>query len=272
MIHAATLLVGSVAGSGEAGIVVRQTGKAGGKRHAAPLFALVAAAMLALPTASLALVTAQNGPRSIEALGLNVFTPASVDPALAARVAEKAQAKGIRFTPARATPTVGKRTVTVAVRVDDDLAQAISVRRALENAPGLGNSGTLIGLQASKFELGAARGYKTFARPIDLSASVRKMTMPDLAEFEPSRPTAEDKPGRLQPRIGLEDRQVAGRSPNTLDSLASQTVDLGGSFRLSPNLDVRAGVRISQERDRLDPLTNSIQDSQAVYVGTQIKF
>jgi hypothetical protein len=31
-------------------------------------------------------------------------------------------------------------------------------------------------------------------------------------------------------------------------------------------------VRISQERDRLDPLTNSIQDSQAVYVGTQLKF
>ena len=98
------------------------------------------------------------------------------------------------------------------------------------------------------------------------------MAMPDLAEFEPSRPQADDKPSRLQPRIGLEGREIAGRSPNTLDSLASQTVDLGGSYRLSPKLDVRAGVRISQERDRLDPLTNSIQDSQAVYVGTQLKF
>ena len=40
----------------------------------------------------------------------------------------------------------------------------------------------------------------------------------------------------------------------------------------SPNLTVTAGVRSSQERERLDPLTNSVQDSQAVYVGTQIKF
>lgn len=252
--------------------MARQPRTTRGKRHAAPVCVLAAVAMLALPTASLALVTSQNSARSFESLGLNVFTPASVDPALAARIAEKAQAKGIHFTPARAAPVVGKRTVTVAVRVDDDRVQAISVRRAIDAVPGLGNGGTLAGLQASKFELGAARGYKTFARPIDLSTSVRKMTMPDLAEFEPSQPKAEEKPGRLQPRIGLEGREVTGRSPNTLDSLAAQTVDLGGSFRLSPNFDVRAGVRISQERDRLDPLTNSIQDSQAVYVGTQIKF
>ncbi len=57
--------------------------------------------------------------------------------------------------------------------------------------------------------------------------------------------------------------------------MSAQTVDVGGSFRLSPNLDVTAGVRLSQERDRLDrldPLTNSVKDSQAVYVGTQIRF
>lgn len=246
----------------------KRTAKA---RRALPLFLLAAGSMLALPTASLAVVATQTQVKSFETLGLNVFTPASVDPALAARIADKAQARGIRFTPARAAPVTGDRTVTVAVRVDNDRAQAISIRRAIEGVPGLGNAGSLAGLQ-SKFELGSARGYKSFARPIDLSTDTRKMTMPDLAEFEPSRPKADSKPSRLQPRIGLEDRQVAGRSPNTLDALASQTVDVGGSFRVSPNLDVRAGVRISQERDRLDPLTNSIQDSQAVYVGTQIKF
>jgi hypothetical protein len=119
---------------------------------------------------------------------------------------------------------------------------------------------------------GAARGYKSFARTVDLSDNVQKLTLPDLAQFEPSRPKAEDKPSRLQPRIELEDRAIAGRSPNTLDSIGSQTVGLGGSFRLSPNMNVTAGVRYSQERERIDPLTNSVQDSQAVYVGTQIKF
>ena len=255
--------------------MTRRADRTARARRAVPLFVLAAASMLALPTASLALVATQQQQqaKSFETLGLNVFTPAIVDPALAARIADKAQARGIRFTPARAVPVEGERTVTVAVRIDDDRAQAISVRRAIEVVPGLGNGGALAGIQASKFELGAARGYKSFARPIELpSSTVRKMTMPDLADFEPSRPRSEDRPSRLQPRIGLEDRQVTGRSPNTLDSLAAQTVDVGGSFRLSPTLDVRAGVRISQERDRLDPLTNSIQDSQAVYVGTQIKF
>ena len=98
------------------------------------------------------------------------------------------------------------------------------------------------------------------------------MALPDLAQFKPSNPQADDKPSRLQPRIELEDREIAGRSPNTLDSIGQQTVGVGGSYRLSPNLNVMAGVRYSKERDRLDPLTNSVKDSQAVYVGTQIKF
>jgi hypothetical protein len=227
---------------------------------------------LALPTAGLALAGAQAPAReaAFAGLGLNVFTPASVDPALAARVADKARARGIRFTPARAAPISGDRTVTVAVRVDNDNARAISVRKAMEAVTGRGVG--VVGLDASRFQLGSARGYKSFARTVDLTANVRSMSLPDLAQFEPSQPKAEDKPSRLQPRIELEDRAIAGRSPNTLDSIGAQTVGVGGSFSLSPNLNVTAGVRYSQERERLDPLTNSVQDSQAVYVGTQIKF
>ncbi|MFM7378489.1 MAG: hypothetical protein ACKO1O_10255 [Erythrobacter sp.] len=248
-----------------------------------PLLALSGALALALPSAGMALVgkfaPAQTAALSAaitdagrDALGLGGFTPASVDPELAARVAGKARARGVHFTPASAPPISGQRTVTVAVRVDDDTVRAISVRKALDAVPGRSTT-ALAGLDASRFQLGAARGYKSFARTIDLSVNVQKLALPDLAQFEPSRPTkAEDKPSRLQPRIELEDRQIAGRSPNTLDSTAAQTVGVGGTFRLSPNLNVTAGVRYSQERERLDPLTNSVQDSQAVYVGTQIKF
>lgn len=237
-----------------------------------PLLALCGTLALALPSAGLALVDKSSAvrPASFEALGFDVFTPASVDPKLAARVADKARALGIRFSPARAAPVAGERTVTVAVRVDGDEANAISVRKTIDAVPGRGVG--LAGLQASRFELGSARGYKSFARPVELPSEVRRMALPDLSQFEPSRPKAEDKPSRLQPRIELEDREIAGRSPNTLDSIGAQTVGVGGSFRLSPNLNVTAGVRYSQERERLDPLTNSVQDSQAVYVGTQIKF
>jgi hypothetical protein len=254
--------------------MARSSGKLAGARHSLPLRALVCGALvLAVPTAGLALVADMAPARTAaaaDALGLGVFTPASVDPALAARVADKARTRGIRFTPVSAPLISGTRTVTVAVRVDDDTARAISVRKAIEAAPARGLS--LAGLDASKFQLGSARGYQSFARTVDLSATVNNVSLPDLAQFEPSRPKAEDKPSRLQPRIELEDRAIAGRSPNTLDSIGQQTVGVGGSFRLSPNLNVTAGVRYSQERERLDPLTNSVQDSQAVYVGTQIKF
>jgi len=237
-----------------------------------PLFVLCGALALGVPSAGMAVAGSGSESRgaALNALGFGMFTPASVDPALAARVADKARARGIRFTPARAAPLSGERTVTVAVRVDGGTAQAISVRKTIDAAPG--RSLGLAKLDAGRFQLGTARGYKSFARTVDLSANVRNLSLPDLAQFEPSRPKAEDKPSRLQPRIELEDREIAGRSPNTLDSIGAQTVGVGGSFRLSPNLNLTAGVRYSQERERIDPLTNSVQDSQAVYVGTQIKF
>lgn len=250
------------------------------KRLSLPFFAAGAALMLAVPSAGLAVVGLGADGSAPIAEAFDLFTPATVDPELAARVAEKARERGIRFTPVGAGKVNSERTVTVAVRVDGQAARAISVRNVGEAAPGLGNA--ITGIQASRFNLGTARGYQSFARPQAAPAPVsgrtvlpdnlRRIEMPDLAEFEPSRPTRRDEPSRLQPRIELEDEAIAGRSPNTLDSRAAQTVDVGGAFRLSPNLDVTAGVRYSQERERLDPLTNATQDSQAVYVGTQIRF
>ncbi|MEM7779587.1 MAG: hypothetical protein AAF697_04235 [Pseudomonadota bacterium] len=241
-----------------------------------------AAALLAVPSAGLAVVgLSSDRAYSNDPSAFDFFTPASVDPELAARVAEKARKRGIRFTPVGASITDADRTVTVAVRVDQDAAQSFSIGDTTEVTPGLGTG--IVGLQASRFNLGTALGYQSFARaqnedttpvsgrPIVLDG-VSSLSIPDLAEFEPSRPSRSDRPSRLQPRIELGDEAILGRSANTLDSIGSQTVDVGGAFSLSPNLDVTAGVRYSQERERLDPLTNSVQDSQAVYVGTQIRF
>jgi hypothetical protein len=47
---------------------------------------------------------------------------------------------------------------------------------------------------------------------------------------------------------------------------------VGGAYRVVGNLNVTAGVRLSQESDRLTPLTDGVEDSQAVYVGTQLRF
>ncbi|MEM9500647.1 MAG: hypothetical protein AAF941_02255 [Pseudomonadota bacterium] len=240
-------------------------------RRKLPLLGAAGLLALAIPSTGLAVVSLTEDSEGIEAGAFEMFTPASVDPELAARVAVKARERGLRFTPAKSTSADGERTVTVAVRIDGENAKAISVRSAIDAAPGGG--GGIAALQTSRYDLGTARGYQSFARqPVKLPSTVRDLSMPDLAEFEPAGPSVQDEPSRLQPRIALEDERIAGRSPNTLDSLSAQTVDVGGSFRLSPNLDVTAGVRLSQERERIDPLTNSVQDSQAVYVGTQFRF
>lgn len=227
-----------------------------------------------VPSAGLAVVSFSDKASVLPVNIRAVFTPASVDPKLARRVAEQVRDRGFRFTPTNTQPA-GERTVTVAVRTDSNTAKAISVRSAIEAAPGTRKSFSAI--EPTRYNLGIARGYKSFARPVGTPAtlpdSVQKIAMPDLSKFEPASGSAVDKPSRFQPRIALEDIEPAGRAEGTLQGQGNQSVDVGGSYRVTKNLDVTAGVRISQETDRLAPLTDSaVQDSQAVYVGTQFRF
>ncbi|MXO62911.1 hypothetical protein [Qipengyuania oceanensis] len=243
-----------------------------GKGGFAPALLAGAAMALALPTAGLAVVSAGLDTATDTDAGFAQFTPAQVDPALAQRVAKVARAKGVRFTPAE-MGTRSNRSVTVAVRVNDKTARAISVRSALKAAAGEMGQGSSIALAPTRYNLGVSRGYQTFAKqPLKLPDTISRVSMPDLAAFKPSEGTAAAKPGRFQSRIALEEEGKIGRAPNTLEGAGEQSVEVSGSYRVLRNLDVTAGVRLSQERDRLAPLTDSVQDSQAVYVGTQFRF
>jgi opacity protein-like surface antigen len=64
----------------------------------------------------------------------------------------------------------------------------------------------------------------------------------------------------------------AQAAPPHAGSNGEQTVDVGGSYRVTRNFDVTAGVRYSQDRDRLKPTSDAKSDSQAVFVGTQFRF
>lgn len=236
-----------------------------------PLLLAAAGLTFGVPTASLAVVALTDGTSVQAPEGFGIFTPATVDPQLAMRVAREMGTEGLRFTPA-GSPDQRDRTVTVAVRVDGDTARAISLRNAIDAVPGTREPITTAVVAPTRYDLGIARGYQSFARPTALPETVRKIDMPDLSKFEPAGPTAPDKPSRFQPRISLEDKGNAGRTRGTLEGLGTQSVDVGGAYRVTRNLDVTAGVRVTQDRDRLDPLTDSSQDSQAVYVGTQFRF
>ena len=232
-----------------------------------------AACALALPSAVFAVGGVSPADVSLAARGsFASFTPASVDPALARIVAERPSANGrlLRFTPAGAANRPD-RSVTVAVRVDEETAHAISFRSALEGMSGKPGRQPVM-IAPMRYDLGIARGYRSFAQPLAQAAEVRRIDMPDLSSFKSERAETKGKPGRFNARIALEDDSNAGRAPRTLEAFDAQRVDVGGSYRLTRNLDVTAGLRYSQERDRLEPLTDGTRDSQAVYVGTQFRF
>lgn len=254
----------------------RDTGRTG-IRRAVPAV-LAAAAMVAVPVAGAAAVGSLIPANTEFASGYVPFTPANIDPALARRVAATLGLDGLRFTPAPRAAR-GDRVVTMAVRVDQATARAITVRRTLaEGAPGklAGALDAAPLIAPARYNLGTARGFQSFAaappsRGVALPAGLTEAAMPDLAAYrlDPAKP---GKPSRFQPRIAFEDENPTGRSPRTLAGEGEQSVEVGGAYRVMKNLDVTAGVRVSQDRNRIAPLTDGVADDKAVYVGTQFRF
>jgi hypothetical protein len=242
------------------------------------MLALVSGALaLAVPGAAFAIGAIEiEGDALAAAVPSNIatFTPASLDPDLAALVARRGtdNARLMRFTPAGAIQRPD-RSVTVAVRVDSETAKAISVRSALAAAKSRPAAAQEVAIAQTKYDLGISRGYQSFAQPVRLPDSVRgDLSMPDLASYRPSGGPA-DKPSRFGASVALRESSNTGRAPRTAESIGDQSVDVAGSYSVTRNLDVTAGVRVTQERDRLTPAgTAGEQDSQAVYVGTQFRF
>ena len=236
----------------------------------------VAFGLFLAPTVSSAFSSGfDNGPVSLAARGgIGSFTPASVDERLASQITVRALKHGklFRFTPA-GNDTRPDRAVTVAVRLDSRSARGFAVRSPLVDAAGAAGASP-VRIAPMAFNLGMARGFASFASsaPAGLR-DLQRVDMPDLAKFKPSTPAASSAtPSRFAPRIEMDDRDNAGRAPRTLEGQGDYQLDVGGSYRLTRNLNVTAGVRYSPERDRLRPLTDGKQDNQAVYVGTQFRF
>lgn len=252
------------------------SGRTGGLRTVPALLA-AAGMVLAAPVAGVAAVGSLIPANTDFASGYVPFTPAKIDPALARQVAATLGLDGLRFTPAP-RPARAERVVTMAVRVDQATARAITVRRTLAE----GSAGTMGGalaavplIEPTRYNLGSARGFQSFGAPagkaLALPEGIRDIAMADLGSYraDTSRP---GKPSRFQPRVAFEDQTDAGRSARTIDAAGEQSVQVGGAYRVLKNLDVTAGVRVSQDRNRIAPLTDGVADDKAVYVGTQFRF
>lgn len=251
-------------------------GNSGGARNGFTAGIMLAGTvgLLALPSAVLAF-TARFEPAPNAAASASPIDPIDSEAApsgLSRPIALRSLAEGqlFPFTPA-GTPNRPDRSVTVAVRVNPETAKAISVQRQNAIAQGAGEN-ALLRIAPTEFSLGVSKGYKNFTQNLVQPSSDGANALPDLGNFSIA-PGAKDSDSRFSPRIVLDQAKGAGRAPRTFAGESDDRVDVGGSYRVTDNLDVTAGVRYSQERERLlPPVTDGKQDSQAVYVGTQFRF
>ncbi len=224
----------------------------------AGLGACVAAALLATPALSAIGRSAEDRATALSAL-VGRFTPATGDPVLLQRYASLSaeSRRNFRFTPAMTRTE--NRAVTLVVRARP-LASAAGAMTAAP-AP--------IAMAPVSYQLGSRTGYTAFAATV-----ARPVPALDLAALPQTRrpidPTV--RPSRFGADLRLDNRSLPGTPARALDPDRAYSVDVTGSYRLSRNLDLTAGVRLQRENDRLQPLTDTRQDSQAVYVGTQFRF
>ena len=196
------------------------------------------------------------------------FTPAGIDSRLAERMrSNAARSTAFPFTPAGLNSRTSN-TLTVAARADG--SNAVTVRNAMAQLDA--GSGTTLRLNNSNYELTTKRGWQAFTLPSTAINQPRLDAMLGKGDFRLDD-TAKKKPSRFG--TDLKVASPRGATPSLRGSEASAgdySVNVGGSFRVAKGVDVTAGVRYSRDSDRVDPATAAKADSEAVYVGTKIKF
>jgi hypothetical protein len=192
--------------------------------------------------------------------GVGTFTPAAADPRLAAALARTGLPNtGFRFTP---ITTIGKsKSITVAVRAQSSRRIFTNDRIALV-AP-------TQGIAPVAYDLGVGVGWKRFA----LQGDIGRIDSGSLAGArEKADVGLSYNTKKWSTRVQVAADRPTGTVPRSISGEDSVALDVGGSFRLTRNLDVTAGVRYKSERNRLERPADDRRDSQAVYVGTAFRF
>jgi hypothetical protein len=223
--------------------------------------ALVATAAIVAPALGASEQPARIAKHNVAAVrGIGSFTPAAADPRLAALFARGGfDASSFRFTPAESRQN--NRAVTVAVRARTD--------RGIANTTSLASTTSAVGIAPIAYNLGMSVGWKRFA----ISGDVDKL---DLGSLPGSRETADLSVSYAAKRFSGTVKAAADRplanTPHLVEEMPSYSVDLGGSYSLTRNLAVTAGVRYRSDRERFVKVDDDRRDSQAVYLGTAFRF
>jgi len=227
--------------------------------------ALAAAALLLVPAIASAKPDSKKRPPavSISFDRVTSFTPAAMDPKLAAAFANRPSAADFKFTPA--APKGRPSQIRVAIRARSGEPQG-GRSAALAATPAIG------AITPASYNLGVAVGWRRFA----VTGDVGKSRAPNLALA--GRETAVvgvnySLNKRITGRVAATAERSDGRGSPALGSDKAYAVDLAGAYNITRNIAVTGGVRykIDQERPTA-ALKDERRDSQAVYVGTAFKF
>lgn len=162
--------------------------------------------------------------------------------------------------------------MTVAARANAPLvAGAVSVRTAI-NAMEQGSGNNTLRLASSSYRLTAARGWQAF-----VPSAPKLMPQEPLIELSRTDFRLDNGPKSGKSKFSTDislgrDRTAAPPARGASASGGDYKLNLGGAFSISKKVDLTAGVRYANEHDRLEPAAGNRNDSEAVYVGTKIRF
>lgn len=202
---------------------------------------------------------------------LNTFTPSGVDSKLAAKFAATRASSDKRFPFTLAgTDANRNRTIIVAARANSRLtAGAVSVRSLVAaSEPG---KGTALRLSTIDYRLTASKGWQGFALPAAVKLS-KPAPLSELGKGGFRLDEGTKKPSRFSTNIKLDQNREVAPPARGSAAAGDYKLDVGGSFSVSRKIDVTAGVRYASENDRFMPAADNRKDSEAVYVGTKIRF
>ncbi|MET0375401.1 MAG: porin [Rhizorhabdus sp.] len=197
-----------------------------------------------------------------KAKGIGFFAPVAADPRQAAlfdRVGGSFAEPSFRFTPSGG---INKRAVTVAIRAR---ANRPNTAPTLVTA---NPSAIYAGLAPSAYSLGASLGWKHFALSGDF-ARIDGGAVPDSRELADIGVSYSGSKWSTRLLLGAE--RATGKTSITGPDEAL-SVDLGGSYSLTRNLELSGGLRYKSQRERLDMQADQRRDSQAIYIGTAFRF
>lgn len=198
-----------------------------------------------------------------KAKGIGFFAPAAADPrqtALFDRVGGSFAEPNFRFTPSGGN---SKRAVTVAIRARANRPNTVPGTMVVASP-----SAIYAGLAPSAYSLGASLGWKHFALSGDFSR-IDGGAVPDTRELADIGVSYSGSKWSTRLLFGAE--RATGKT-NIAGPDEALSVDLGGSYSLTRNLELSGGLRYKSQRERLDMQSDQRRDSQAIYIGTAFRF